>query len=784
MTPYATEEEETVFLEEATEIEADADGEAETEAEAETESETEVDAEAETDADADAADASLAETGSTKRRRRRVWVQGKWQCLSWSSSSPAPVDSAPAPPAPRPKPWCETNAWMKSSSNAPVRVAWMVRCTRGAPAAPPNAPKSPKKIVSWCQANVKMKSGTFAPFYYRKCGGSPPPLPKPLKPKSIPAPPKTPVEKKDWCRDFKYLALTGSRPYYCLKCPTNCSAAAPRAPPRPAGVAAAPAPRTPARKTWCQDNDWMKFGRHSDYFFTKCGGRPPKKAPQQPAGVTTPPKKSTERKPWCVEHNYMRFDKKTQPFFYAKCGSLVPAAPKKQPKCPAFMPAITDANRGDACTDMLWMKSRDNELKDCYCSRCSCPSGQANCPAPSKKIVPPPAKEASRGGWCKQYAYLRYGSDECFYCQTCGCSKPRHPLPAVAKVPTAPAAKKSWCEENGAMRYAGGAKAVFFYEKCGLRPKPEPKQPAGVEAPPPPQSRAKWCAQQKSLLKTNKDFYCSKCRCELPPPPSVAAKPDPDFCETNRFMVDTAEADLYYSKCGGKPKAKPVAPKAPQTVTIAPPTGNTNQVHVHVNVAAPKVKKSNAALEAMVQRVTKKNQQAADKMDQILRKLKSQDCRGGNCLPQTHKDMEKWKADWVLETEETGSIFLETGEQVASPAKPSKRRAAALQPNGDQVVKIGDSEVHIHVTQLSAPEPNAKALNYVERKLDRLHDTAMNQIENIIGDIEHHRKEKKPCLKKLEATIAKFKEAFVKETQNVEKITHKFSYADDAPTLV
>jgi len=95
---------------------------------------------------------------------------------------------------------------------------------------------------------------------------------------------------------------------------------------------------------------------------------------------------------------------------------------------------------------------------------------------------------------------------------------------------------------------------------------------------------------------------------------------------------------------------------AQQEVTIAPPTGDSKQVHVHVNVAAPKVVQSNAGLQAMVQRVAKKNQQAADKMDAILSKLKSQDCRGGNCIPATHKEMEQWKADWILETEETGSI--------------------------------------------------------------------------------------------------------------------------------
>jgi hypothetical protein len=135
--------------------------------------------------------------------------------------------------------------------------------------------------------------------------------------------------------------------------------------------------------------------------------------------------------------------------------------------------------------------------------------------------------------------------------------------------------------------------------------------------------------------------------------------------------------------------------------------------------------------------------------------------------------------------------------QFEAPAPPAPRvwtvvpkqlEAVAPQPAAgpqeESVVNIGGSEVHIHVTQLSAPEPNAAALGAVEDKLDRLHDTAMTKIEGILDDLDKHRVQKKPCLKKLQNTIDKFKSAFVSEAQEVEKLTHKFSYADDAPTLV
>jgi hypothetical protein len=128
-------------------------------------------------------------------------------------------------------------------------------------------------------------------------------------------------------------------------------------------------------------------------------------------------------------------------------------------------------------------------------------------------------------------------------------------------------------------------------------------------------------------------------------------------------------------------------------------------------------------------------------------------------------------------------------EKDVAPAVRVNEKGQTVNAKGEvvtaeNVVKIGNSEIHVHVTQLSAPEPNAEALNHVESHLDQLHETAMTKIEGLLDDIETHRKEKKPCLKKLQLTINKFKEAFVKEAQNVERITHKYSYADDAPTLV
>jgi hypothetical protein len=99
------------------------------------------------------------------------------------------------------------------------------------------------------------------------------------------------------------------------------------------------------------------------------------------------------------------------------------------------------------------------------------------------------------------------------------------------------------------------------------------------------------------------------------------------------------------------------------------------------------------------------------------------------------------------------------------------------------VVRIGGSEVHIHVTQKSMPVPNADALRAVENKVDALHNSAMGEINGLISNIEQHRTAKKPCLKKLKKTIRKFKAAFVAQAGEVAKIEKKHSYADDAPTL-
>jgi len=75
-----------------------------------------------------------------------------------------------------------------------------------------------------------------------------------------------------------------------------------------------------------------------------------------------------------------------------------------------------------------------------------------------------------------------------------------------------------------------------------------------------------------------------------------------------------------------------------------------------MNIAAPKPTLGNAGLKAMVGRIAKKNEAAAEKMEAILRKLRGQDCRGHDCTPAPTKDMEQWKADWILETEETGAV--------------------------------------------------------------------------------------------------------------------------------
>lgn len=127
--------------------------------------------------------------------------------------------------------------------------------------------------------------------------------------------------------------------------------------------------------------------------------------------------------------------------------------------------------------------------------------------------------------------------------------------------------------------------------------------------------------------------------------------------------------------------------------------------------------------------------------------------------------------------------YEKTDEIAASLKKGDVKAAKAEEPEGDGVVRIGGSEVHIHVTQQSMPEPNADALREVESNLDGLHSRALGEIEGLLSDIESHRVAAKPCLKKLKKTIHKFKTAFVQEASKVEKITHKYSYADDAPTL-
>jgi hypothetical protein len=118
---------------------------------------------------------------------------------------------------------------------------------------------------------------------------------------------------------------------------------------------------------------------------------------------------------------------------------------------------------------------------------------------------------------------------------------------------------------------------------------------------------------------------------------------------------------------------------------------------------------------------------------------------------------------------------------IGAPAAAGGGAAAA---GNDGVVRVGDNEIHIHVTQHSMPQPNAVALAKVETKLDALHNSALNKIENIMDDIENHRAAKKPCLRRLQNTITRFKDAFIQEANKVERITKKYSYADDAPTLM
>jgi len=115
----------------------------------------------------------------------------------------------------------------------------------------------------------------------------------------------------------------------------------------------------------------------------------------------------------------------------------------------------------------------------------------------------------------------------------------------------------------------------------------------------------------------------------------------------------TADADAY--------DALDAAPKVSvKRVTNGriPPVGlrRLRQVHVHLNLKSPQAAHSNEQLKSMVERISKKNAKAAKKMDEILARLKKSDCKGGQCLPATNAAMEKWKADWILETEAAGGV--------------------------------------------------------------------------------------------------------------------------------
>jgi len=88
-------------------------------------------------------------------------------------------------------------------------------------------------------------------------------------------------------------------------------------------------------------------------------------------------------------------------------------------------------------------------------------------------------------------------------------------------------------------------------------------------------------------------------------------------------------------------------------------------------------------------------------------------------------------------------------QYINKPISIIPQPAGSPKKEEEQVVRVGNSEVHIHVTQESAPEPNAEALNAVEHKLDRLHSKAMNKIETILDDIETHRAKKKTLSKKI-----------------------------------
>jgi len=110
---------------------------------------------------------------------------------------------------------------------------------------------------------------------------------------------------------------------------------------------------------------------------------------------------------------------------------------------------------------------------------------------------------------------------------------------------------------------------------------------------------------------------------------------------------------------------------------------------------------------------------------------------------------------------------------------------APVDENGDSVVTSNGSEIHIHVTQLSTPQPSAKALKHIETKLDKLYTGAITKVNSILDDIDQHKAAKKPCLKKIAKLMQKWKRSWVRETRHIEAIANKNKYSDaDANTLV
>jgi hypothetical protein len=663
-------------------IEADSDSTSEAAVEAEVEAEA---------AGLSAAEVDSSAAGKVDRRRRwrhhhhgggggkgMKWVPGAWQCLQWGGSSGGGGGHAHKVRARRKsrrkrgsplkcatQTWCQRNCFWKNQSKAhQIYYAW--KCGTSTPSSQfGDVPSDEHKRADWClKAEKAKKSRKYVKWYHKQCGGSPK---KPATFKGRPLSPPPPKKRRaEWCTKHEFLRWSNSG-YFCSKCCCGCGNPQPEV---PEGIAAAPT-KGPARQNWCQSHKYMRYSGDSDYYYSKCGGRPPTHRPKQPDHIDPPPKKAALRKNWCEDNNYMRYSKKWSAYFYAKCNGIVPATPRPQPPKPTAVkaaPAVTSPKHDHWCHDHQWMRQSTKENKDYYCSKCSCPVSP---PPPMKpaQVHAPPARKADRKPWCQQYAYLRYQpTTEAYFCGQCGCKKPRAPvvapkLPADVKPPPKKEPlKHQWCEENGWMRFEKKYQ-VWFYRKCGGAPRPKPDVPTTV--PPAPKSRGParktWCEENKKVQNSDyKDYYCSKCRCSLPPPPpAYTPKLRGNWCQDNKYMIDTNKKAFYYSKCGGEPAKEPVhvepeVKKPSKTVVEAPPPG-TKQVHVHVNVAAPKVTKSNSALNAMVARIDRKNSRAAEKMEAILKKLRKQDCRGGKCLPHI-KDMEKWKADWILETEETGGI--------------------------------------------------------------------------------------------------------------------------------